>query len=144
MSVLVLHAGDGHPYLTRQVVSGDHESRRGEALAAYYTAGGNPPGRWVGTGLAAMVAGGQVGQAQVKALFGEGPHPNAGAPYPRGAQARRGPGGRRGGSSVGPTIPDDRPVTRGVWREERTPERLGAGRGALAGADSACGFPSTR
>lgn len=72
MTVHVLHAGNGYTSLTRQVASGDHQRRRGEALADYYTAVGNPPGRWVGTGLAAMAVGGPVSEAQMKALFGEG------------------------------------------------------------------------
>ncbi len=49
MTVHVLHAGDGYTYLTRQVASGDHQPLRGQALSDYYLAGGNPPGRWVGT-----------------------------------------------------------------------------------------------
>jgi len=71
MTVHVLHAGDGYTYLTRRVASGDHHRRRGEALADYYTAAGNPPGRWVGTGLAAMGVDSQINEAQMKALFGE-------------------------------------------------------------------------
>jgi len=77
MTVHVLHAGDGYTYLTRQVASGDHQRRRGEALTDYYTAAGNPPGRWVGTGLAAMGVDGAVSEAQMRALFGEGLHPDA-------------------------------------------------------------------
>src|SRR6185436_18378529 len=79
MTVHVLHAGDGYTYLTRQVASGDHHRRRGEALADYHTAAGNPPGRWVGTGLAAMGVDGQVSEDQMKALFGDGLHPDADA-----------------------------------------------------------------
>jgi hypothetical protein len=79
MTVHVLHAGDGYTYLTRQVAFGDHHRRRGEALVDYYTAAGNPTGRWVGTGLAAMGVDGQVSEAQMKALFGEGVHPDADA-----------------------------------------------------------------
>jgi TrwC relaxase len=74
----VLHAGDGCTYLTRQVASGD-QRRHGGALAGYYTAAGNPPGRWVGTGLAAMGVDGQVSEAQMTALFGEGLRPDADA-----------------------------------------------------------------
>ena len=77
MTVHVLHAGDGYTYLTRQVASGDVARRRGEALTDYYTAEGNPPGRWVGTGRAAMDVHGLVSEAQMKALFGEGLHPDA-------------------------------------------------------------------
>ena len=79
MTLHVLHAGDGYTYLTRQVASGDLQRRRGEALADYYTAAGNPAGRWVGTGLSAMGVDGQVSEAQMKALFGEGLHPDADA-----------------------------------------------------------------
>ena len=87
MTVHVLHAGDGYTYLTRQVASGDHLRRRGEALSDYYTAAGNPPGRWVGTGRTAMGIHGTgidgagvdaaVTEAQMKALFGQGLHPDA-------------------------------------------------------------------
>ena len=77
MTVHVLHAGDGYTYLTRQVASGDHQRRRGEAMTDYYNAAGNPPGHWVGTGLAAMGVGGKVREDQMKALFGEGLHPDA-------------------------------------------------------------------
>ncbi len=79
MTLHVLHAGDGYTYLTRQVASGDLQRRRGESLADYYTAAGNPAGRWVGTGLSAMGVDGQVSEAQMKALFGEGLHPDADA-----------------------------------------------------------------
>ena len=77
MTVHVLHAGDGYTYLTRQVASGDHQPLRGQALSDYYLADGNPPGRWVGTGRVAMDVDGQVTEAQMKALFGEGVHPDA-------------------------------------------------------------------
>lgn len=77
MTVHVLHAGDGYTYLTRQVATGDHRPLRGQALSDYYLADGNPPGRWVGSGRVAMGVDGQVTEAQMKALFGEGIHPNA-------------------------------------------------------------------
>ncbi len=77
MTVHVLHAGDGYTYLTRQVASGDHQPLRGQAMSDYYLAEGNPPGRWVGSGRVAMDVDGQVTEAQMKALFGEGLHPDA-------------------------------------------------------------------
>jgi len=77
MTVHVLHAGDGYTYLTRQVASGDHQPLRGQALSDYYLAEGNPPGRWVGAGRVAMDVDGQVSEAQMKALFGAGVHPDA-------------------------------------------------------------------
>jgi conjugative relaxase-like TrwC/TraI family protein len=79
MTVHVLHAGDGYTYLTRQVATGDVPLQRGEGLSAYYTASGNPPGRWVGEGLDALGVSGRVTEAQMKALFGEGRHPDADA-----------------------------------------------------------------
>ncbi len=77
MTLHVLHAGDGYTYLTRQVATGDHRPLRGQALSDYYLADGNPPGRWVGSGRTAMGVDGQVSEAQMKALFGEGTHPDA-------------------------------------------------------------------
>jgi len=77
MTVHVLHAGDGYTYLTRQVASGDTPRQAGESLADYYAHEGNPPGRWVGAGLAGLATSGQVTEEQMKALFGEGLHPDA-------------------------------------------------------------------
>ncbi|TFH68150.1 MobF family relaxase [Cellulomonas sp. HD19AZ1] len=77
MTVHVLHAGDGYTYLTRQVASHDVTRQRGESLTDYYVHDGNPPGRWVGEGLSQLGVTGEVTEAQMKALFGEGRHPNA-------------------------------------------------------------------
>lgn len=77
MTVHVLHAGDGYTYLTRQVASADVRRQRGDSLADYYVHDGNPPGRWVGEGLATLGVDGTVTEAQMKALFGEGRHPEA-------------------------------------------------------------------
>ncbi|HMT33664.1 MAG TPA: relaxase domain-containing protein, partial [Dermatophilaceae bacterium] len=77
MTVHVLHAGDGYTYLTRQVASGDVQRERGQELADYYTAQGAPPGRWAGRGAVALGMEGQVTEAHMKALFGEGLHPDA-------------------------------------------------------------------
>jgi len=79
MTVHRLHAGDGYTYLTRQVASGDRERGRGQDLADYYTAAGTPPGRWHGRGAEALGVVGVVSEAQMKALFGEGVHPDADA-----------------------------------------------------------------
>jgi hypothetical protein len=48
MTVHKLSAGDGYTYLTRQVASADQQRPAGQGLADYYTATGNPPGRWMG------------------------------------------------------------------------------------------------
>ncbi|WP_285100703.1 MobF family relaxase [Promicromonospora sp. MEB111] len=77
MTVHVLSAGSGYTYLTQQVASGDVPRERGMSLTAYYMQHGNPPGRWVGTGLDQVGVSGQVLERQMKSLFGLGRHPDA-------------------------------------------------------------------
>ncbi len=89
MSLHKLTAGDGYTYLTRQVAVADSTERGSTSLGEYYTEKGESPGRWMGSGLAgfnadragldSVVAGSDVSEAQMRALFGEGRHPNAGA-----------------------------------------------------------------
>jgi len=77
MTVHKLTAGDGYTYLTRQVASADEHRTAGQSLADYYVARGNPPGAWMGRGAAQLgIEGTQVTEAQMKALFGEGRHPD--------------------------------------------------------------------
>ena len=54
MTVHKLTAGDGYTYLTRQVASMDEPRLPGQSLADYYTARGNPPGVWMGTGATTL------------------------------------------------------------------------------------------
>lgn len=96
MGLHKLTAGDGYMYLIRQVAAGDSTERGRASLTDYYSAKGEAPGTWMGRGLAALgqpvardstdplVAplwgvphGSQVSEDQMKALFGEGLHPNA-------------------------------------------------------------------
>jgi conjugative relaxase-like TrwC/TraI family protein len=77
MTCHVLHAGDGYTYLTDQVASDDMQRPAGQSLADYYTAAGNPPGRWAGSGCADLGISGFVREEQMLALFGEGLHPEA-------------------------------------------------------------------
>jgi conjugative relaxase-like TrwC/TraI family protein len=77
MTLHKLHAGDGYTYLTRQVAAGDERRSAGQELADYYTATGNPPGRWIGGGAHDIAIGGRVSEAQMRALFGRGMHPDA-------------------------------------------------------------------
>ncbi len=80
MTVHKLTAGDGYTYLTRQVASADEQRAPGQSLADYSTARGNPPGVWLGGGAVTLgVEGGVVTEAQMKALFGDGCHPDRGA-----------------------------------------------------------------
>ncbi|WP_269779757.1 MobF family relaxase [Mycobacterium intracellulare] len=96
MGLHKLTAGDGYMYLIRQVAASDATDRGRPSLGEYYSAKGESPGTWMGSGLAALgqpvsrdagdplVAelwsvphGSQVSEDQMKALFGEGLHPNA-------------------------------------------------------------------
>src|SRR5690349_15233955 len=97
--VMTLHkltAGDGYLYLVRQVAAADSTERGRSTLADYYSAHGEAPGRWAGRGLAALsdtgginvsaqvretmwavAPGSVVSEEQMRALYGEGLHPNA-------------------------------------------------------------------
>jgi len=96
MGLHKLTAGDGYMYLIRQVAASDATDRGRPSLSDYYSAKGETPGVWMGRGLAALgqpIArdasdplvgqlwtvphGSQVSEDQMKALFGEGLHPNA-------------------------------------------------------------------
>lgn len=77
MTIHVLHAGDGYTYLTRSVAAHDETLPASTSLADYYTAKGNPPGRWTGRAAASLGVDGTVAEEQMRALFGEGRHPDA-------------------------------------------------------------------
>lgn len=80
MSLHKLTAGSGYDYLTRQVAALDATEKGHTSLASYYTAKGEAPGRWVGSGLAGLDklgAGDVVTAEQMKALFAYGFHPLA-------------------------------------------------------------------
>ncbi len=83
-------------YLIRQVAASDATERGRPNLSDYYSAKGESPGTWMGRGLRALgrpvsrdpsdplvadlwgvAHGSQVSEDQMKALFGEGLHPNA-------------------------------------------------------------------
>ncbi|MBF6173607.1 MobF family relaxase [Nocardia blacklockiae] len=72
-------AGNGYLYYLRQVAAGDSTDLGSDGLADYYSAHGEAPGRWHGSGLAALgiEAGEQVTEEQMRAMFGQGRHPNA-------------------------------------------------------------------
>ncbi|WP_116451572.1 MobF family relaxase [Blastococcus litoris] len=80
MSLHKLTAGDGYTYLTRQVAALDATERGHVGLGDYYSQRGESPGVWAGTGLTGLVgvvAGQPVEEQQMKALFGQGRHPDA-------------------------------------------------------------------
>jgi DNA primase catalytic core len=80
MSLHKLTAGSGYDYLTRQVAALDATEKGHVGLADYYTAKGEAPGRWVGSGLSGidgLAAGDVVSAEEMQALFGSGHHPLA-------------------------------------------------------------------
>src|ERR671933_4209 len=80
MSLHKLTAGDGYTYLTRQVAALDATERGRVGLGDYYSQRGEAPGVWAGgglTGLSGVSFGQPVDEQQMKALFGEGRHPDA-------------------------------------------------------------------
>jgi len=77
MTMHILSAGDGYAYYTNEVATGDIKREPGRELGDYYTADGNPPGVWMGSGLSLLGVSGAVSEDQMRALFGEGLHPDA-------------------------------------------------------------------
>lgn len=82
MSLKKLAAGSGYEYLTRQVAAADSTELGSMALADYYAAKGEAPGRWIGSGLVGIDGlgyGDVVTAQQMKNLFGDGCDPVTGA-----------------------------------------------------------------
>jgi conjugative relaxase-like TrwC/TraI family protein len=80
MSLHKLTAGSGYDYLTRQVAALDATTKGHVGLASYYTARGESPGMWVGSGMEGidgLGVGDPVTAEQMRALFGCGLHPLA-------------------------------------------------------------------
>jgi conjugative relaxase-like TrwC/TraI family protein len=78
MTIAKITAGDGYAYLTRHTANGDANPEAGHDAAAYYAAGGNPPGRWTGRGAPLLgLEHREVTEDQMRALFGVGAHPDA-------------------------------------------------------------------
>lgn len=81
MSLAKLSAGQGYEYYTRVIATHDANERGTTGIDDYYSEKGESPGVWLGAGLAALDIdeGAQVTEAQMRALLGEGLHPNADA-----------------------------------------------------------------
>ncbi|MGV9408339.1 MobF family relaxase [Nocardia sp. NPDC003693] len=81
MSLAKLSAGDGYEYYVRNIATHDADERGRQALGDYYTERGESPGIWLGPGLTSLGLADRdpVSEAQMRALFGEGLHPNADA-----------------------------------------------------------------
>ncbi|WP_216917638.1 MobF family relaxase [Nocardia noduli] len=74
-------AGNGYQYYLRNIAANDIDSRGRSTLSDYYSAHGESPGVWSGSGLASLGidVGAEVTESQVKSLFGAGRHPDAAA-----------------------------------------------------------------
>ncbi|MFD4357490.1 MobF family relaxase [Nocardia sp. NPDC058518] len=81
MSLAKLSAGEGFEYYTRVIATHDANERGTTGINDYYSEKGESPGVWLGAGLAALGIdeGDQVTESQMRALLGEGLHPNADA-----------------------------------------------------------------
>ncbi|MCR6490900.1 relaxase domain-containing protein [Cellulomonas sp. P24] len=80
MSIHKLTAGSGYDYLTRQVAAQDATEKGHTSLASYYSAKGEAPGTWIGSGVAGIDGlheGDEVTAEQMRNLFGAGKHPLA-------------------------------------------------------------------
>lgn len=75
MSLHVLSAGTGYLYYTQETASGDELRAGDRQLGDYYTVQGLPLGQWLGRGAAALGVSGNVTEAQMANLFGQGRHP---------------------------------------------------------------------
>lgn len=83
MTLQKLSAGSGYEYLTRQVAALDSTEKGRTPLAEYYSAKGESPGRWTGSGLvkiSGLGSGDAVTAEQMKHPFGSGSDPLTGTP----------------------------------------------------------------
>lgn len=83
MSLHKLSAGAGYRYLLQHTASGDVDRTASSDLTAYYAASGNPPGRWIGQGLAglpggAIASGMAVSETAMARVVGAGEDPTSG------------------------------------------------------------------
>src|SRR6476661_4971530 len=92
MTLHKISAGDGYDYLTRQVARGDQQKIKGQSLSDYYTRSGEPPGRWFGRGEERLGVSGEVTEAQMQNLYGEGLDPAAGRKLGRAFPVYKGQG----------------------------------------------------
>ncbi|HET9078570.1 MAG TPA: MobF family relaxase [Acidimicrobiales bacterium] len=86
ISIRRVSLGGGFRYLMESVAAGDQGSRPADGLAAYYTATGTPPGRFLGTGLAdldgdrGVEKGSEVSEEHLRRMLGEMCDPISGDP----------------------------------------------------------------
>ena len=91
VSMRVMSAGDGYKYLLKSVAAGDGDRSLSTPLTRYYAEAGNPPGFWLGSGIAGfgegeLTAHSQVSETQLQLLVGMGRDPLTGEPLGRAYQ----------------------------------------------------------
>lgn len=77
MTISRLSAGNGYAYYTAVTVSADQRRSKDQELGDYYLETGTPEGQWMGRGAAELGVEGHVSEEQMRALFGDGLHPDA-------------------------------------------------------------------
>jgi hypothetical protein len=75
VSMRVMSAGDGYKYLLKTIAAADGDRPLSTPLTRYYMEEGTPPGRWLGTGVAALgkgeiQVGDRVSEHQLQLLMG--------------------------------------------------------------------------
>lgn len=88
VSMRVMSAADGYKYLLRTVAAADGDRSLSTPLTRYYAEAGNPPGRWLGSGVHTLGSGelhegDEVSEAQLQLLVGMGRDPLTGEPLGR-------------------------------------------------------------
>ena len=91
VSMRVMSAGDGYKYLLKSVAAGDGDRSLSTPLTRYYAEEGNPPGFWLGSGIAGfgegeLAAHSEVSETQLQLLVGMGRDPLTGEPLGRAYQ----------------------------------------------------------
>lgn len=92
VSMKKMSAGDGYRYFMESVAAGDVDRSMATPLTRYYAETGTPPGRWLGSGVAALgsdkagrlAVGDIVTEAQMARLAGKGIDPITGEKLGRG------------------------------------------------------------
>ncbi len=148
VSMRVMSAGDGYEYLLRSVAAADGDRALSTPLTRYYAQVGTPPGRWLGSGVAALgngelAVGDRVSQAQLQLLMGMGRDPVTGGTLGRAFPAYTSVP-QRIEARVGDLDPDLSPDARGeaVARIEAQESERGRRR-AVAGFDFTFSIPKS-
>jgi len=143
MSVHRLSAGNGFRYLLRDTASADVPRDGPLRLTEYYAASGNPPGRWLGSGLAGLADGAGVregtvvSEAGMTAVFGHAADPVTGTALGRSFATRVGPDGSRrlvgvAGYDLTFTVPKSVSVVWALGDEQTRAKVTGAHHAAVA------------